>query len=234
MPFHLLYSQKTDVGRLRDNNEDAVFMEVPEEPELLKKRGALFILADGLGGMARGEEASRLAVDEMRNHFSRFEHLPAASWLHQSIQAVNSKIYALNKNMTRDHWMATTLTCSHFKGAKLTIGHVGDSRAYRARDEALTCLTTDHSFGRHTLTRAIGTDLRLGVDIYEFELEEGDVYFQCSDGLYAYVNEKDIRQTVTGFNPQEACARLVDLANQNGGGDNVSVQVIRVVKGRLS
>jgi len=231
LPFHFLYSQKTDAGRLRDNNEDTIFIEVPEEPELLKKRGALFVLADGLGGMARGEEASRLAVDEMRNFFSHFERLPPASWLHQSIQAVNSRIYNINQNTTRNHWMATTLTCSLFKANKLTVGHVGDSRIYRVRDGELLCLTQDHASGRHTLTRAIGTDLKLAVDIYESELKERDIYIQCSDGLYAYVSEKDLRRTAMGFSPPESCARLVDLANQSGGGDNISVQIIQVKKG---
>lgn len=234
MSFHFSHSQKSDKGRVRKNNEDAVFSEVPESLELLNRHGALFGVADGLGGMARGEEASALAVEGMRNYFIHFSDLTSASRLLQSIQTINMKIYTLNSVLPHNQWMATTLTCSHFQGNKLTVGHVGDCRLYRVRDEKLLCLTQDHSFERNMLSKVVGTDPKLAADIYEFELEAGDIYLQCSDGLYTVVNEKDIRQTVSGFKPEEACARLVDLANQNGGPDNITAQIIRVAQERLS
>lgn len=201
---------------------------MPDDPGAFKKKGALFVMADGLGGMARGEEASRLAVEEMERLFADVSQMSAASWLLRSIRAVNRRIYALNQKEAREHWMATTLTCSHFKGTELTVGHVGDSRIYRVRDRELLCLTQDHSVDRHTLTRAVGTDPELLVDVYEFGLEEDDIYIQCSDGLYAVVHERDLWQTAVGFTPQESCDRLVALANQGGGTDNISVQVLRV------
>lgn len=228
MPFHLLYSQKTDRGKVRRINEDSLWAEVPEDPTTFSRQGALFVVADGLGGMAHGEEASRIAVEEMQHHFAAWNGLSVAAWLHQAAQGVHAKIRSLNEKTSRDDWMATTLTCSHFRGGELTVAHIGDSRLYRLREETLSRLTQDHSVDRHTLTRAVGTDPKLLVDIYEYDLKDEDVYLQCSDGLYAYVDERDLRQVMRGFPPREGCERLVDLANQNGGADNISVQIIRV------
>lgn len=215
----LRFSQKTDPGLVRPNNEDSYFAVAGEG-------AALFAVADGLGGMDRGEEASSRAVQELKEKFD-FSLDPETA-LKQGIERANAAIFAANEKTTFDRWMATTLTASYFKDAGLTVGHVGDCRIYRLRGKEFLSLTVDHSTGRHTLTRALGISRRVLPDIYRWDVKAGDIYVQCSDGLYACVPEKEMRRIASGASPEAACQELIKLANAQGGPDNITVQIIHV------
>ena len=138
------------------------------------------------------------------------------------------KIYQMNKKEGPWECMATTLTTSLFYEDHLSIGHVGDCRVYQVRDGRILCLTKDHSVDRHTLTRAIGTSFDIEVDVYEWQIKPNDCYIQCSDGLYSMVSEKDILNSAAESSVEKACEQLVKLANENGGADNITLQVIRL------
>ena len=122
--------------------------------------------------------------------------------------------------------MATTLTASFFYQDRLYIGHVGDCRTYRVRDRRIQSLTTDHAIGRHTLTRTIGAEPDVEVDVYEVTPRAGDLYVQCSDGLYGMVSDQEIMEVASQNPPQKSCDELIRLANHYGGADNITVQVI--------
>ena len=222
----LTYAQKSDQGRIRELNEDAMLIVDPGNEKL----GALFVVADGLGGMPHGELASDRAVNEMQRIFSAQNEFVDASFLRDWIQAVNTKIYNVNKYLDPNDRMATTLTCAHFYKKMLIIGHVGDSRAYQIRDGKLKQLTTDHAKSRNELTRVVGVEHTVGIDLYQIPIEIGDYYIQCTDGLYAAVSERDIVDAVLYHSLSVACDKLIVKANENGGQDNSTIQIIQIEK----
>lgn len=205
-----------------------MFIEDPREPVLQEKKGLLFAVADGLGGMERGEVASGMAVLELHHLFKAMVEFTGPAWLREAFGKVNQRIYGENKPLPVDEWMGTTLTASFFFKDQLTIGHVGDSRLYQIRKGAVLRLTTDHSLDRYTLTRVIGTDPKVEADIHQIKVELGDTYVQCSDGLYSMVSDEEIGAAAASCSPEEGCRRLVKLANANGGADNITLQIICV------
>ncbi len=193
---------RTDVGRHRSGNEDAAFVQVP-----------LFVLADGMGGAQSGEVASGLAVGAF------IRGLPAQGSIGERLQAVahraNEEIYASSVSDLRNAGMGTTLVAAYLDGDTLVIAHVGDSRAYRLRDGELTRLTEDHSLvgelvrsGRLTedearghpqrsvITRALGIESLVKVDIWNYPLQTGDVILLCSDGLTDMISEGQVRSAL--------------------------------------
>lgn len=224
----LTYAQITDCGKVRENNEDSMALCIPPDVKDQQIKGALFIVADGLGGLADGEIASRTAVDTLEKLWSDLTQFPGPAWLEEAFQAVNSTVYKVNQTREPYEIMATTLTASLFFKDKLYIGHVGDCRAYRIRDNKIHQLTQDHAIGRHTLTRTIGTDMPVQADVYETPLKKGDIYIQCSDGLYPLLKEKELQEIASQNLPKKGCQEFVKLANQYGGPDNITVQVIHV------
>lgn len=226
---HIRFAQATHQGLVRSNNEDAMVIEDPERALLREKKGVLFAIADGLGGLDQGEVASQTAVDEVRKLFQALPELRDGHWLREAVEIANERIFNLNKGLVHLERMATTLTLSIFKGERIYVGHVGDSRLYRVRSEKIARLTTDHSLDRHTLTRVVGLDLSVEPDLYEFEVEHRDRYIQCSDGLYASLGDGEILKTALKFeSPDEAASKLIEAANAAGGIDNTTVQVIDV------
>lgn len=226
----LIYSQATDRGRLRKNNEDSMLIDDPKDTVLREKKGVLFAVADGLGGMEHGELASAGAVLHLGHLFQELTEFNDPRWLREAMRSVNQKIYNINQRMGMDERMGTTLTASIFLEEEVVIGHVGDSRMYQIRDGNILRLTTDHSIDRYTLTRAIGTESEVDVDLVKAPLKAGDIYIQCSDGLYSMVSDEEILLVATGHVPEESCKRLVALANEKGGSDNITLQVIRVTQ----
>lgn len=224
----ILYSQISDRGQLRENNEDSYEACVPDDPHVLSRKGALFVIADGLGGLADGEVASRSAALQSRDLFNGRQEVQPARWLREVTRQVNKKIYGMNCEKSPMEWMATTLTLCLFQNRRLHVGHVGDCRVYRVRGNTISCLTQDHTIGRHTLTRAIGTDPKVEPDLVEEEALPGDLYVQCSDGLYSMMAGEELQSIVTRFPPRESCEHLAALANERGGPDNITVQVIRL------
>ena len=214
---------------LRKNNEDSMLIEDPKDAVIRGKKGILFAVADGLGGMEHGELASAGAVLHLGHLFQALAELSDPLWLREAIRSVNQKIYSINERMGAIEWMGTTLTASIFLEEEVVIGHVGDSRMYQIRGGNISRLTTDHASDRYTLTRAIGTEPDVEVDLYKVPIRLGDIYVQCSDGLYSLVSDEEILSVATAHAPEESCKRLVALANEKGGADNITLQVIRVI-----
>ena len=226
----------TDAGRRRRRNEDAFVAEPP-----------LFAVADGMGGAQAGEIASRLAAAAFREYHDADE-LRGEERVRAIIQEANRRIYERAQSDAQASGMGTTVTAAVVTGEQVAIGHVGDSRAYRIRGDELEQLTQDHSLvgdlirsGRLTpeeagahpqrsvITRALGTDPEVDVDTLAVDVEPGDVFLLCSDGLTTMLGDDEIRRTVRESRDlEEAGKALVKAANRRGGEDNVTVVLFAV------
>ncbi len=224
----LFYYQKTDRGKIREINEDSLAAILPENDDERLSKGSVFVVADGLGGLADGEVASREAVRTFEELFKRSQNPLTVADIKKIFDVINAGIFKINSPKMSDQWMATTLTASYFYKNKVSVGHVGDCRMYQVRRKKIGCLTKDHSAGRHILTRAIGTHPMVQTDVYETAILPEDVYVQCSDGLYSMMDDRQIQDCVVKNDPQKSCENLVALANKQGGHDNITVQVIEI------
>lgn len=245
----------TDVGRVRSNNEDCYKIVEPLN---------LFVLSDGMGGEAHGEIASALAVGTVVKHCMDFETNPAArvvgtvqaNWSSQT-KRLSTAVHLANKNIFKSaeehpeqHGMGATLTAVWISGAKLSIAHVGDSRAYLLRGGSLLQLTRDHSLVaeqvrrgiltaaeaeesdmQSVLLRALGAQAEIEVDAEEHTLFPRDVLLLCSDGLTRMVTEPEIAGTLqSDSDPVRAAEKLIAMANERGGPDNITVVIARLEK----
>jgi PPM family protein phosphatase len=243
----------TDLGRVRSNNEDAFRIVEPLN---------LFILSDGMGGEAHGEIASSLAVDTIEKICSASKvdfgvtltGTAGENWseptrvLQNAVFQANFSIYQSSQEHPEQRGMGATLTAGWIEGSKLSLAHVGDSRAYLLRTGNLQQLTNDHSLVaeqvrrgiitplqaeesemQSVLLRALGAHPEVDVDVDEFDLFPRDVLLLCSDGLTRMVTEPEIAGTLQAeTDPEKAAQKLVDLANERGGLDNVTVIVARL------
>ncbi|SHM08551.1 protein phosphatase [Caldanaerovirga acetigignens] len=243
----MIHCAKSDRGRVRPNNEDAFY--IPENMnELL-----LFIVADGMGGHNAGEVASRLAVEEISSfikskYYAKSFQEDVVLLIKEAFKAANEKIYTMSLQSEQLAGMGTTATLALFNQGRVYIGHVGDSRAYMLRGDHLRQLTKDHSLvwqlmeeGRLTaqeikchpmrniITRALGVDEKVDVDVYDYEYKSGDIFLLCSDGLTNMLDDEKIREIILNADSIEAAAeRLVQAANNLGGHDNITVELILV------
>jgi len=245
----------TDVGRVRSNNEDCFRIVMPQN---------LFVLADGMGGEAHGEIASALAVETVVKHCLDQEANPAAqvigavlpNWsartkrLSTAVHLANRKIFKSAAEHPEQHGMGATLTAAWIDHAKLSIAHVGDSRAYLLRGGSLLQLTRDHSLVaeqvrrgvltvaeaeesdmQSVLLRALGAQPEIEVDAEEHILFPRDVLLLCSDGLTRMVTEPEIAGVLQAeTDPVRGAEELVALANDRGGPDNITVVIVRLLK----
>jgi PPM family protein phosphatase len=220
----------THTGRKRRHNEDAYVLQPP-----------LFAIADGMGGARAGEVASSLAAAALQSGEVDGNGKERVTAL---IQAANRSVYERSSQDAEVAGMGTTMTVALVEDATVTLGHVGDSRAYVLRDGELEQLTDDHSLvaelvrggklsaeeaehhpQRSVITRALGTDPDVDVDTFTVEAEDGDVFVLCSDGLTDMVGDDEIGQVLAGSreNLKEAAEELVRRANKAGGQDNITV-----------
>jgi len=238
------FAEASDCGLVRPHNEDFVGHSVPENPQHARTRGWVFVLADGVGGQDRGEVASRLAVETL---LAECAQSPAAensaAMFSRSIQIANSRVYEAGHGS-----IATTLVACTLRFDRATVAHVGDSRCYLIRHGRARRLTRDHTalneqsklnpfsagesqraMMRSVLSRSVGFNLFVAPEISEHHVIPGDLLLLCSDGLHGAVSDHDIARIATSAaNLSEATRQLIKIANQNDGGDNVSVQLIRV------
>ena len=248
--LELEFAQLSDPGKARDHNEDFIGYAEPGTPEQARSHGWLFVLADGLGGHDRGEVASQLAVDTL---VSGFQPSPAGELarvtLQRLVQSANQKI--CDQSTTSGpggNSMATTLVACLVRHDRATVAHVGDSRCYLIRRGHARVLTQDHTLvgeqvrmgilseeearkseKRHQLSRSVGNGLFVNVDIDEHQVLAGDVLLQSSDGLHGSVTPSEIAGIILRFpDLQEAARALISLACEKDGGDNISVQLIRI------
>ena len=231
------FSQLTDVGCVRPENEDAVALWPHED-------GMVFAVADGLGGHHGGEVASNLALEIIGRELDR----APASWsldkrLRRAIQEANISIHQKGITVPELRSMGTTLTASAIVGNMLVAAHVVDCRLYLVRDNQLTQLTKDHTWvaeqmeygilsaeearthpKRSMVTRCLGPHLIVGIDVLQREVQPNDILFQCSDGVHALLSDGEIVDILRSP-PAAACRTLVQRAREQGGPDNISAQV---------
>ena len=231
----------SDIGKAREINQD--YYSIPKPEDSLQ----LFILADGMGGYNGGEIASSLATASAKsyieNNFDKIEHNKEAilELIKNAIEYANMVVFEKSKQEPNLEGMGTTLDICFIYNNKVYVGHVGDSRIYRIRGEVIRKLTKDHSYvqqlvedgkitrqeaehhpKKNMLLKALGCTAYVEPDVRARNMETGDILLMCSDGLTNMVEEKQIYQVVKE-NPETATQMLVDLANQAGGYDNITV-----------
>ena len=245
----------TDTGKVREHNEDMIAHD---------SAIGLVVLADGMGGYNAGEVASGLAVKiivQMVRDAVEREDLAvgdrkaglsrAAIILRDAVARANKVIHQTARSQPGCEGMGTTVVAGLFHDNKVTLAHVGDSRAYRLRGRQLKQVTSDHSLlqelvdrgfyspeeaqragNKNYVTRALGVDTEVEVELQEQAVERGDIWLLCSDGLNDMVQDDDIHLTLGTFgaNLEAAGRQLVKLANDNGGKDNISVVMAEVVE----
>lgn len=250
--MELEFGACTDVGRLRENNEDS--FRVASEI-------ALFVLSDGMGGQSSGEIASRLATDTVIAHCHEAHANPSlplvgnalegaseeGNRLASAIRLANSAVYAASQEDPTLRGMGATLVAVMISDERASVAHAGDSRVYRLRNGVLERLTQDHSFIeeqmrrglmtqqeasgstlQNVLMRAVGVEAEIEVELNEELFAEEDVLLLCSDGLTKELSDTQIASVLTSAeDPEMAAEQLVDLANQAGGSDNITVVVLR-------
>ncbi|MDP9365564.1 MAG: protein phosphatase 2C domain-containing protein [Chloroflexota bacterium] len=251
--LRLVVGAATDVGG-RQGNEDAVHVaELPSSPTA--EAGYLLAVADGMGGHARGEVASRLAIEALARSAAEDTGADAAFLLKQAFRRANDAIYRDGGDEAADQAMGTTLVAAMLRGKYATIASVGDSRAYLLRANAVTQVTKDHSLvaeqvakgslsagdarrspQRNVLTHALGQRPKLDAKlpgVFELTLLPEDRLLLCTDGFYDVVEDADFAQILLAHPPQDAAKRLVDLAVERGTADNVSAVVAEALPTRI-
>lgn len=242
----------SDVGRRRASNEDSFFVD---------DRLGLYAVADGMGGHAAGEVASREAIDTVRGMVRQGEsllraveagdHSPEALWrvgrlLESAVQAATYMVFGIAQNDPEQAGMGTTLSALLLCGPFGVVAQVGDSRVYLVRAEQVAQLTEDHTLiawqlkqgiisqseaalspHKNVITRAIGSRDYVQVDCQLFQVEPGDVFVLCSDGLHGYVQDDEIAEVIA-LGPEAAVTEFVNTANLRGGRDNITTIVVKV------
>ncbi len=241
----------TDTGRVREKNEDSVGVLVPDDAETLLDKGALFVVADGMGGHRGGEIASGLAVETIESDYSAAAGDDPGAMLLAAFEKANTSILNAGTADSALFGMGTTCTAMVIRRGLVYVAHVGDSRAYRLRAGAIEQITDDHSLvgemvrsgiiteedarthpKRNVITRSLGIQESVVADTLDAPLtvEAGDSFLLCSDGLTAYAEDEDLRDAVSGATPEAACRALIDFANAGGGRDNITVIVVTVAE----
>lgn len=245
--LRLEVAQLTDVGRKREHNEDNMAYVIPKDEQVLAMKGALFIVADGMGGHAAGEVASEIAVDTVSNVYYMDDNLDVAVPLLQAIKRANAAIHQrAAENMLRSG-MGTTCVAAVLRGNMAYIANVGDSRAYLIRQGQVKQISLDHSWvaeqvragllseeqarthaQRNVITRSLGTQPDVEVDVFREQIQPGDFLVLCTDGLSGLISDEELMRIVERSVPQESVYHLVERANENGGPDNITAIVVRV------
>lgn len=232
---------RTDQGPNRENNEDAVLVRSDADAGF-----HLFAVADGLGGHRAGEVASRMVVETLAEGRPSLER--AERWLRQTFNAANLAIWNHSQSHPEAFNLQSTATALMLTGAEAVIGHVGDCRIYLLRDGVITQCTNDHTQAmemlrmriitaeqavrhpaRNQLTRSLGAELFLNVDVSRRPIQQGDVFVLCSDGLWSEVTRDEIAtEAEADPDPDVVASSLIRIAVDRGAADNVSVVVVRV------
>lgn len=241
----------SDIGKKRKNNEDNF---------LIDHDLSLFMVADGMGGHAGGELASRIAVETVDDVLRTLraspdqpplpggEELPApARMLKYAIRKAGNMIFQKSLADPKLRGMGTTITSLWITDDHTYCAHVGDSRAYRVRGGSLQQVTEDHSWVReqvkaglltaeeakahsykNIITRSVGFEEEVRVDAYVADIQPGDAYLLCSDGLSNHVKDEEILEALRSSPPKESCRRLIAIALDRGGDDNITAVIARI------
>lgn len=242
------FGSGSDVGVVREENQDCAGKFPDESLDFSVAPGLLFVVADGMGGHRGGRMASQLAVQAIGEHFLAIDSAEPADQLRSAIQAANKHIYEYSLEQPDLNGMGTTCVALVLHNGGAVIAHVGDSRIYRITGRKITQLTDDHSRvaemerrgmltkeearihpERSQLYRALGVRAEVEVDVADdVEIRAGDYFVLCTDGLCNMVNDEEIMELATAHPPGEACDALITLANQRGGLDNITVQIVQI------
>ncbi len=227
--------EKSDTGLQRRANEDSYFVRAP-----------LFVVADGMGGAQAGEVASGLAAETFARGLA--DEGTSEQRLEERVREANRRIHERQQGDRSLHGMGTTITAAHLDGDELALAHVGDSRAYLLRDGELTRLTRDHTLveelvrrgelteqeaaehpQRSIITRALGPEDEVEIDLQTHRVHAGDLVLLCSDGLTGMIDEQEVQEILaTAPSLPDAGRALVAAANQAGGRDNITVVLFRL------
>jgi serine/threonine protein phosphatase PrpC len=244
------FAELSDPGRVRLGNEDSLGHFAPSTPGDARDRGYLFAVADGVGGHDLGEVASHTAIESVMEGFrTGTPGEPHGSLLSRLIRTANTRVIdAGHARQPSGAGMATTIVACALRYDRAAVAHVGDSRCYLIRRGQPNLLTRDHTIAnehlrlkllsreeaaqaetRHMLSRSLGAELMVNVEVNEHQVFPGDVLLLCSDGLHNSVQASEMAAlTSHGGELAPAAKRLVDIANQRDGSDNISLQLIRV------
>lgn len=241
------FHTQTDPGRTRENNEDSVAFDEPTR---------LAVLADGMGGYNAGEIASGMATAFIKSEMARWlsevgQHAQGKEIrraLEICVDNANLSIFSAANSNSHYSGMGTTLVVGVFQGTTLLLGHIGDSRCYRLRGRQFAQITKDHSLlqeqidsglltleqaatapNKNLVTRALGVEDAVMLELNEYQVQPGDLYLMCSDGLTDMVDDAEISNILEGSSSMEQKAdRLVSVANEHGGRDNITVLLVQV------
>jgi PPM family protein phosphatase len=241
------FHTQTDPGRTRENNEDSVAFDEPTR---------LAVLADGMGGYNAGEIASGMATAFIKSEMARWlsevgQHAQGKEIrraLEICVDNANLSIFSAANSNSHYSGMGTTLVVGVFQGTTLLLGHIGDSRCYRLRGRQFVQITKDHSLlqeqidsglltleqaatapNKNLVTRALGVEDAVMLELNEYQVQPGDLYLMCSDGLTDMVDDAEISNILEGSSSMEQKAdRLVSVANEHGGRDNITVLLVQV------
>jgi serine/threonine protein phosphatase PrpC len=235
----------TDTGRVRPHNEDYVDFYEPADPQERARKGAIYLVADGMGGHQAGEVASRGAVELAIQRYYADPSRDVGKSLVRAVQAANQQIHAQAQADPSKAGMGTTLVAAVVLGRRVYVANVGDSRAYLINQTKMAQITEDHSWveeqvraglltheqakrhpQRNLVTRALGSKPVVEVDLFEGEISRGDALLLCSDGLTGRVEDREIATIIREHPPREAAQLLVGAANERGGSDNITVLIV--------
>ena len=239
----------TDIGCIRENNEDSSIYWEPDPDDLFPQLGRLAVVADGMGGYQGGHIASRMAVEIVSETYAGSTVTDPQQRLLGALGEAHHRIQERARGSASLSCMGTTCTALVLVGNRLYFAHVGDSRLFLFRDGGLRLLTSDHTLiahlltigaiqpdeaerhpHRHVLTAALGVGEAIEPDFPQEPLcvRAGDVLVLCTDGLWGQVENAEMKTAIASGSPASACRALVELAKERGGPDNITLQVLRV------
>lgn len=242
---------RTDTGNVRTHNEDAAVFAYPDAAEVLDTRGALLVLADGMGGHNSGEVASNTAIERITAEYYKAGGSDVLAAVNRAFGRTNRAIWTESRTHAQHSGMGTTCTLLVIRNRQVYAGHIGDSRAYILKNGVLQQLTTDHTLvnslvaegkieaeeagshpQRNVLLKALGIERNIDPELKNtgFQLASGDKLLLCSDGLYEYFHHDELQHHCSvKTTPAELAEQLVETAKQRGGHDNITVIVAEAV-----
>jgi len=233
---------KSDIGKKRTTNQDSI---------LINDKIGLYAVADGMGGHKGGETASAMALDVINSAIEKISEKKSSThvipFIKEAVSLASIKIYERSLMDESLRGMGTTLVSVYFYGTSAYISQVGDSRVYLYKDDELWKVTEDHSLineqirsgaitkkeaeklnYKNVITRSVGFEEIVNVDVYTREVEKGDIFLLCSDGLTSMLDDDDIREQISSKDLSASVDNLINKANEAGGLDNVSVILLKV------
>lgn len=245
-PFRFRLAGRSIIGKVRENNEDKMEFFIPEKEELLQEKGAIFILADGMGGHNAGQIAAELATQTFLRFYLENDFSSILQGIKKGVEEANRLVYTIAQGISEREGMGCTFTLAVVKDGALYLAHIGDSRLYLIRDNSAKQLTEDHTWiaeqvgkgiiseeaarlspFRNILTRSLGTRENVDIDLMQYTLEDGDILLLCSDGFYEYIEPEEMAEELNK-DISLGIFNLTELAEERGGKDNITALAVRV------